>query len=346
MRFECYTDWAQLPESANALFAQAEKNSIFFSRAWFECLTTAILDEELSLLLACVLNKEKVVAILPLMQSKTYTWYALKHAYSPIYSLLIADHDQEQILTCMAQAVSQLSINGILLEPVAGEDNNLLELQKSLEAVGFVCDYTFRSYNWVNHLEARSYNEYMADRPAHLRNTIARKSRKLEREHGYQIRLFTGDDVLSNLADYYAVYDASWKQNELNNADLSHCFIARFTAAGWCRLAILYIKEQPVAAQLWFVCHGKASIFRLAYDKAWRPYSVGSILTSFLMKYVIETDKVKEIDFLSGNESYKQEWMSLRRKRYVLGCIKKVKTASWYRHFFAKWREFSFKFAR
>ena len=161
----------------------------------------------------------------------------------------------------------------------------------------------------------------MAARPAWLRNTISRKTRKLDREHGFEIRLFTGDEVPRAMSDYYAVYTASWKANE-QYVDFLDGVVAGFSRPGWSRLAVLYVKGQPVAAQLWFVLRGKASIFRLAYDKAWKQYSPGSILTSFLMEYVIDTDQVAEIDFLTGNEAYKQDWMSERRERFALSCVK------------------------
>ena len=169
-----------------------------------------------------------------------------------------------------------------------------------------------------------------------LRNCVIpspAKKRKLEREHGYEIRLFTGDEVPRNMPDYYVVYNASWKQNELKNADFQDCFVEDFSRAGWSRLAILYIKGQPVAAQLWFVHHNKASIFRLAYDKRWRQYSTGSILTSFLMEYVIDTDRVDEIDFLTGNDAYKQDWMSERRERFLLSCVNSTIPESRYERF-------------
>jgi len=54
----------------------------------------------------------------------------------------------------------------------------------------------------------------MAARTAWLRNTIARKTRKLDREHGFEIRLFTGDEVPQAMSHYYAVYTASWKANK------------------------------------------------------------------------------------------------------------------------------------
>ena len=326
MNFVCYTDWEQLPESASALFAIAEQDSLFLSRQWFECLTATALETDHTLVLACVVSRDKVMALLPLMQCVGIkTWYSLRHGFTPIYNLLLAKGDQEQVIACLAEALSQLPINGLLLEPVAGDDSKLKGLQKCLTAAGFNCEYLFRHYNWICRLQGQSYAEYMAARPAPLRNTLVRKKRKLEREHGFEIRLFTGDDVLRGMPDYYAVYHASWKQNEIKNAAFQDCFIDKFTRAGWSRLAILYVKERPVAAQLWFVHNDKASIFRLAYDKAWRQYSPGSILTGFLMEVVIDTDRVNEIDFLTGNDAYKQDWMSERRERFLLSCVKNTK---------------------
>ena len=45
------------------------------------------------------------------------------------------------------------------------------------------------------------------------------------------------------------------------------------------------------------------------------------------MEYVINTDKVVEIDFLTGNEAYKQDWMSHRRECFALSCVRDVKPA-------------------
>ena len=333
MKFVCYTGWKQLPESANALFEQAEKDSIFFSRPWFENLATA-LDNDQTMALACVVAENKVLAILPLVKSARNIGYSIKHRYTPVYSLLLAEDDQERVLACLGQGLNQLPLSALLLEPVADNDSNLYGLQRVMEAAGFNCDRVFRFYNWILRVQGQSYGDYMAARPARLRNTIARKKRKLEREHGYEIRLFTGEEVPQKMPDYYAVYSASWKANE-QYAGFVDDMVAGFSKKGWTRLAILYIKGKPAAAQLWFVHHGKASIFRLSYDEAWKQYSAGSILTSFLMEYVIDIDKVEEIDFLFGNDTYKQDWMSDRRERFSLSCVKSVKPAGWFEQFFA-----------
>jgi len=332
MKFESYTDWDQLPESVNALFEQGEKSSLFYSRAWFESLASVVIDDDQDLMLACVLAEDKtenkVMAILPLIKSATHNGYALKHRYTTHYSLLLANDDQQKVLTCLAQGLSQLPLHSLLLEPVADNDIQMLAFQEVMEKTGYRCDRIFRFYNWILRLQGQSFEGYIAARPANLRSTISRKSRKLEREHGYEIRLFAGEEVPPKMSDYYTVYTASWKANE-QYVDFLDGIVAAFSrtgscGTGWSRLAILYVNGQPVAAQLWFVLHGKANIFRLAYDEAWKKYSPGSILTSYLMEYVIDIDKVQEIDFLTGNDAYKQDWMSERRERFALSCIKEI----------------------
>jgi hypothetical protein len=133
--------------------------------------------------------------------------------------------------------------------------------------------------------------------------------------------MFRGKEVKAALSDYHSAYSASWKAYE-QYAELLNALATNLSAPDWTRLAVLYIDEKPAAAQLWFVLHGKASIFRLAYDEDWKQYSPGSILTAYLMQYVIDTDEVDEIDFLNGNEAYKQDWMTERRERWGLVFFK------------------------
>jgi hypothetical protein len=325
MEFACYSDWDQLPEGADARFAQGEKDSLFFSRWWFENLSTTLADDE-ALMVACVLDGDQVWAILPLVRSAGDLYRALNHRYTTHYSLLLADDAPQQTLACLADGLVKLPVRALLLEPVADDDDRVRSLRERMAAAGYACENRFRLYNWIYRVQGQSFAEYLAGRPARLRSTIARKRRKLDREHGYQIRLFTGDAVPQAMPDYYAVYTASWKANE-QYEDFMDGMVAGFSRAGWSRLAILYVEDRPVAAQLWYVLHGKANIFRLAYDKAWKAYSPGTLLTSFLIEYVIDTDKVEEIDFLTGNDAYKQDWMSERRERFALSCVNSARPA-------------------
>ncbi len=73
---------------------------------------------------------------------------------------------------------------------------------------------------------------------------------------------------------------------------------------------------EPIAAQLWIVAHGRAEIYKLAYDENFKQYSPGTLVTAMLMQHVFEQDKVREVDYLIGDDPYKTTWMSQRRERW------------------------------
>ncbi len=321
MRFQCFSEWDQLPKSSDALFGQAEKDSLFFSRPWFENLVMTALEDDQSMLLLCVVEESNVLAILPLIARDNKQWTSLNHLYSSLYTLLLATNNQQQILSCLVKGLCQLPFDTLTLEPIAEDDDNMNSLQRAMEKSGFSCHHYACFFNWYHQLQGQTFTDYMEARPSKVRNTIVRKQRKLEREHGYEIRLHTGNDVQQAMADFNAVYKASWKTNE-RFGDVLDGFTHSFSKLAWTRLAILYIEGQPVAAQLWFVVHRKASIFKLAYDEVWKQYSPGSILIKYMMETVIDTNKVDEIDFLIGNDRYKQDWMSKRRQRWKLVCTR------------------------
>jgi CelD/BcsL family acetyltransferase involved in cellulose biosynthesis len=147
---------------------------------------------------------------------------------------------------------------------------------------------------------------------------VERKTAKLKREKPYVIEVFSDPEGLEKaLDDYKKIYSLSWKVEEPYPEFIIN--IARkFAALGWLRLGLIYVEGEPAAAQIWFVKDGTASIFKLAYDEKYKQLSVGSILTTELMRRAIDEDKAAIIDYLTGDDSYKSEWMSHRRERVGL----------------------------
>ena len=260
MEFVCYTDWEQLPNSADMLFACSEKNSLFFSRRWYENLAANALDDDQYLLLACVVDRDGVLAILPLLTHGSGDWHSLSSYYTSLYTLSSSHTNQQAILDCMAEGLGRLAFRSLRLEPVAQDDSTLDKLQRAMKARGFESHRYFRFINWSHRLQGQSFAQYLAERPSRVRNTISRKRRKLQREHGYEIRLYTGNDLEKAVADFNAIYKASWKAGE-RFAGFVPALVNTMARPGWLRLAILYIDGQPAAGQIWFVAHGKASIF-------------------------------------------------------------------------------------
>lgn len=314
-QFVCYRDWQEIPESANQLFSLTEKTSLFFSRTWYENLSTTALSDDQSMMMACVVAGKQVRAILPLMQQSGNACSSLSSIYTSLNTFLLSQDNRPAILSCMAQGLKKLPFELIRLQPIAQCDENILALEQAMKDAGFESRRYFRFYNWTHRLQGQSFSDYMAARPGRVRSTVARKRRKLEREHGYEIRLYTRDSLEQAVADYQHIYRASWKATDAFSG-FTAGLVSSFGAQGWLRLAILYVDGDAVAGQIWLIAHRKANIFRLAFDESWRAYSPGSILTHYLMQHAIDEDQVEEIDFLTGNEGYKQDWMSVRNERW------------------------------
>ena len=122
-------------------------------------------------------------------------------------------------------------------------------------------------------------------------------------------------NIERDIDSYQEVYEASWKTHE-PYADFVPSLIRRLADIGMLRLGIARLQGKPIAAQLWIVGEGKASIYKVAYHEEFSAYSPGTVLTSYLMQYVVEQDQVNEVDFLIGDDEYKRIWMSDRRERW------------------------------
>ena len=130
------------------------------------------------------------------------------------------------------------------------------------------------------------------------------------------------------IAAFQEVYSASWKKPE-PYPEFVPSLIRLLAAKGMLRLGIARLQGRPIAAQLWIAGQGKASIYKVAYHHAYASLSPGTVLTSYLLRHVIEQDRVREVDFLIGDDDYKKIWMSHRRERWgivafnprtVIGC--------------------------
>jgi len=321
MEFACFSDWEQLPPSADRLFARAGQHSLFCSRRWFETLYRHGLEQGQRLALACALDGDRVAAALPLRVNESRSWHALSTYYTSYYSVLLHDDDPQAALRCLADGLARLPFDTLRIEPVADDDRNIATLQQTMAASGFDVQRLFHFANWSHRLNGQSFEQYFAGRPSHLRNTILRKRRKLQREHAVDVRLYTEHPPDQAMRDYLSVFRASWKDGE-RFPGFVPALVDVAAAAGWLRLGLLYIDDSPAAAQIWFVANDRASIFRLAYDERWQRFSPGSLLTAALMEHVIDHDRVASLDFLTGDEGYKRDWMSERRERQRLVFIR------------------------
>lgn len=175
--------------------------------------------------------------------------------------------------------------------------------------------------NWHLPCEGLSFDAYMAARPSQTLNTWARKAKKFKPEGSERLQLVTeSDDLAAALRAYSQVYAKSWKQPE-PYPDFVPGWAAICAQRGWLRLGIAWSGSTPIAAQFWFTINRRAYIFKLAYDQAYSQLSAGTVLSAFMFRHALDIDQVIEVDYLTGDDPYKQSWMTHRRERVgVIAC--------------------------
>jgi hypothetical protein len=189
-------------------------------------------------------------------------------------------------------------------------------LAGALRRAGLLVECSFSSGTWYENTAGLSFPDYVSARPSELRNTWHRKRRKLER--GSRLTTsFVDDDngVDQALADYEAVYAASWKPSELF-PEFVPALIRLAGELRALRLGIYYLDGIPAAAQFWIVWNGRAVICKLAHDKRFDDLSLGTLLTMEMFERVLAGDRPHEISLGRGDDPFKKLWLPKRRERW------------------------------
>lgn len=321
-----YDSFATMPAETLAVFERAAQSADFFlSPAWLRYLAQSTLAQQGRLRLYCLYRDGAPRILLPLMQQEQARAGRRLASPSNYYSalagpLMVAPAIDGHALGGMIAAIAaeRPRWDRIDLRPLAPEAVCFQQLQRGLDDSGLAVQPYFCFGNWYLDVAGRSYAQYHAGLPSRLRNTLARKIPQLRASGQVELEIVQDGAALERaIADYQSVYLASWKKPE-PYPDFMPGLIRLCAELGKLRLGVVRIDGQPVAAQVWIVHHGVAAIYKLAYDARVAALSVGSVLTAALMEHVIDIDRVHQVDYLMGDDRYKQDWMSHRRERWGL----------------------------
>lgn len=256
-------------------------------------------------------------AILALHDAGSGEFHALSNWYTFRFRPIVS---APQLLQDLARALRSKG-RRVTLNGVPDEDGSASLIQSAFRTAGWI---VLREQCDTNHfltVFGRSYEQYLAARPGKLRTTLKRKSGKMDTQ------VYTHFDP-DAWAQYEAIYAESWKPEE-GSPDFLRTFAQAEGAAGRLRLGLACIDGNPIAAQMWTVEGGIAWIHKLAYREAARPLSPGSVLTAALMRHVIDVDRVAEVDFGTGDDPYKRDWMEAARPRYRLDMLRPLSPRNW-----------------
>ena len=169
--------------------------------------------------------------------------------------------------------------------------------------------------NWHEGVRGLDWSAYLLGRNGALRETIRRRLKRAEKLPDARFTLLTRTDEMDAAAEAFeTVYRRSWKQPE-PYPTFNVALMRAMAGAGALRFGLWSIGGQPVAVQVWVVTAGRAIVLKLAHDEAFLAHSPGTVLTALMLRHLLEREHVAEIDFGRGDDPYKKDWATRRRRR-------------------------------
>jgi hypothetical protein len=236
------------------------------------------------------------------------SWYTL--AFRPIITGTSTDATARAVMVAIARCLRP-HLAAITLDHVPAADAELL--RKGFSHAGWTVHVTPQTANWSIDVSGKSFANFWAERPSQLRSTVRRKAGKTPMD--LTIYDHFNHDAWS---DYESIYADSWKPEE-GSLDFVRAMAEDEGAVGALRLGIARIEGRAVAAQLWTVeshnSGGMAIIHKLAHREDVAELSPGTILSKAMFERAIDQDHVPLIDFGTGDDRYKADWMDTRVMR-------------------------------
>jgi hypothetical protein len=226
------------------------------------------------------------------------------HAYAAWYSLRYGLIGDTALAGDLTKSLREAGLAFLNLFPLAAPE----PLSRALLASGWSASVQPATGNWIAHTEGLDFDQYWAKRPGKLRSTVQRKARAA----ALDIEILDRFGAQAWEA-YEAVYRASWKPEE-GSFPFLRALAEQEGAAGTLRLGLARKDGRPVAAQLWLVENGIATIHKLAYAEDAKHLSPGTLLGAAMFRRAIDQDRVRRIDYGTGDDAYKRDWMDERRQ--------------------------------
>ena len=299
----------------------------FHRRAWFDMLARH-----------CFAGREVLTpqarigdasAVLPLVRdaedgrlSALANYYSF--SYAPVFEG-VEDAAVRDALVLQIAAGLRGSAGRISLYPLIDNEGDAMPelLRRAFACAGWIALLTDQGGNYIVDLESQDFEAYWRTRPGALRASVRRKQRS--GRYAYDIHRHLNDPLWQ---EYCAVYAASWKNAEPYPA-MVRAVAEEAGARGCLRLGIARHDGHGVAAQLWTIEGDTACIHKIAHDNTEDSHSPGTLLSHHMFAHMIDVEKVSRIDYGTGGNAYKRDWMERERPMLRLDCFDPRRAGQW-----------------
>lgn len=314
MRVHAAGDFAAVERDCAELFRAVEGQSLFLAPWWWRSMLSGGIPAGSSARFLICAAASTPVALLPLITHADGTLTGLSGPYTCLFQPLLAYGLDVASLRRIGTAFARhcRAFPPIRLDALDADARWLAPFLAGARSGGLHAARFDHFGNWHEPVGGVDWATYLRARPGGLRETIRRK---MKRAGETEFQLVTGGDALEPaIAAYEEVYARSWKTAE-PFPDFNATLMRAAAAVGALRLGLLHVGAQVVAAQLWIVTNGTATVLKLAHDEAYKPLSPGTVLSVHMIRHLLEEDGIHTLDFGRGDDAYKQLWATRRHQR-------------------------------
>lgn len=316
-------EYLMLGDARQALAGRLNRQcraALFDRLEWFEALHRhCFSDQPIRIMQACEDEAEAWMFLLsPASRrvSALANWYSF--SWAPIF---LGEPDERTRRRLLERLARQLLARYARVELYPVED--AAPLVAALRRAGWFAVQRAMGGRYLLPVEGRNFADYWASRSGQLRNLVKRKGR------GTPFVLSISERMTDDLwRDYVDVHGRSWKEAEPGLAFLRD-LAERESAAGALRLGFARIDGRAVATQFWTVENGVALIHKLSHDRAFDRASPGTLLSHAMFAHAIDRDRVTMIDYGTGDNPYKIDWMETRRPLHSVDAFNPRFASSW-----------------
>ena len=312
-----------VPHASSVTERSGSAQSGFVRPIWFDMLARHCFAGQKVVMQRASFGSASV--ILPLVE-RSDRLTALANYYSFTFGPLFQGTGDQAVRSDLLGALAadlRTKHHRISLYPLVGEEGAANLLRRAFAGAGWIAMLTGLGVNHVLNVEGRNFAAYWAERPGALRSSVSRKGRS--DRYRFEVHSALTEPLWQ---DYLAVYGASWKNAEPYPLMIRE--IAQEAASrGVLRLGFARENENPVAVQLWTIESETACIHKLAHDKTHDQQSPGTLLSHHMFAHMIDIERVARIDYGTGGNAYKADWMEEQRPMLRLDCFDPRRAAMW-----------------
>jgi CelD/BcsL family acetyltransferase involved in cellulose biosynthesis len=305
-----------MPCEARTLLSDAD--DLFSSRTWWDVVLAQALPPEARPVFLVCRAAGRVLLVMPLVRNgKGSSLASLTTPYTCLYTPLFAAGLDESArvgaMRALARFCRPAGVTRLDALPAGWDGWGALGAAARREGLRLLRFDHFG--NWHEDVAGLGWSGYLAKRPGALRETIRRRLRRAEALPEAVFRLLSSPYELdAATAAFEDVYARSWKEPE-PFPHFNTAFMRAMATEGLLRLGLWSVGDAAVATQLWVASGGRATVLKLAHDEAFKAHSPGTVLTALMLRHLLDTEGVGEIDFGRGDDDYKKGWATERRQR-------------------------------